>query len=98
MTYQTIKTYKRPDESVLFHTRDFVERTAEVRELLIQTNSFREVNLIDPLTLVVTMNWPDQATRDAFFANPAIIAHFESIDKSNAEKGITVVSQTAQEV
>jgi hypothetical protein len=44
------------------------------------------------------MNWPDQATRDAFFANPAIIAHFEKVEKSNADKGITVVSQTAQEV
>jgi hypothetical protein len=44
------------------------------------------------------MNWPDQATRDEFFANPAIIEHFEKVEKSNADKGIIVVSQSAQEV
>jgi quinol monooxygenase YgiN len=82
----------------MFHTTVFEELTAEAQELLIQTRTFRQVDLIDPLTLVVTMNWPDQATRDAFFANPAIIAHFEKVEKSNADKGITVVSQTAQEV
>jgi len=98
MTYQTTKTYKRPDETVQFHTTDFTELTAEAQALLIQTRPYREFTMIDPLTLVVYMNWPDQATRDTFFANPAIIAHFEKVEKSNADKGITVVSQTAQEV
>jgi hypothetical protein len=98
MTYQTTKTYKRPVESVDFHTTVFEELTAEAQALLIETRSFREIELIDPLTLVVTMNWPDQATRDEFFANPAIIEHFEKVEKSNADKGIIVVSQSAQEV
>lgn len=98
MTYQTTKTYSRPNESVQFHTTDFVEITAEARTLINETNPFRSFNMIDPLTLVVTMDWPDQATRDAFFANPVIIDHFEKVNKSNADRGITVVSQTAQEV
>ena len=98
MTYQTPKTYKRPYETVIFHTRELVELTAEAEALIIETQPFREINLIDPLTLVVTMNWPDKATRDVFFANPVIIAHFEKVEKSNADKGITVVSQSAQEI
>ena len=98
MTYQTTKTYKRPDETVQFHTTDFEELTAEAQALLIETRPYREFTMIDPLTLVVYMNWPDQATRDAFFANPVMIEHFENVAKSNAAKGITVVSQSAQEI
>jgi hypothetical protein len=98
MTYQTIKIYKRPDESVKFHVMEFQETLPEAADLIFETKPFRKFSMIDPLTLMVTMDWPDQATRDAFFANPAIIAHFEKIDKSNADKGIIVDFQSAQEV
>ena len=98
MTYQTIKIYKRPDESVKFHVMEFQATAPEAAELILETKPFRKLSMVDPLTLMVTMDWPDQATRDAFFANPAIIAHFENVDRVNTEKGITVDFQSAQEV
>lgn len=97
MTYQTVKIYKRLDELVPFHTSD-MEMTDEAEGLIAQTENFRQVHLLDPLTLMIIMYWPDQATRDTFFANPAIIAHFENVNKTNADKGITVDFQSAQEV
>lgn len=99
MTYKTIKVYKRPTESVPFHIEDnSIRPSEEVLGYFAETAKYRSSVLLDPLTLMVTLDWPSKEDKDAFFSKPGVSEHFDNVTASNNAKGIVVDHQSEEEV
>ena len=99
MTYKTIKVYKRPTESVPFHIEDNTIRPSEeVLGYFAETALYRTSVLLDPLTLMVSVDWPSRADKDAFLSKPGVSAHFDNVTASNTIKGIVIDHQSEEEI
>ena len=100
MTFKTVKVYKRTDPTIPFHIQavDIITISPEVAQAFFETQTYRNTALVDPYTLVVTINWPSREERDTFFNKPEIIAHFEVIAQYNEANSIMIDSQTEEEI
>ena len=91
MPFKVIMTFRKPDESIVWHYQHFVgsKLTRNYRLANEQYSVDRTVIELDPLTVEIIQKWNSEEQYDEYRQLPAVI-HMQSLfDTYNVDNGIS---------
>lgn len=88
--FVTIRVYRRPNASVLWHINGLTNEAKEY--VLVDTNyeskKTRIINTPDELTLEITNIWESKEIYDQYWQEPVVLDYFKIVDAHCEKNGI----------